>query len=350
LLLLVDESISSGKVELHGWQINFMIDYAHGGASDETPFQAAVRACNGSGKDKYVIAACVVWSAMRYKEFLGVVTSASGQQLDRQTCFHIKRLCEAVNRKFGFEVWKIKYRNYDCITGSVINCFATDESGKAEGFHPIDDGCKMGLFESEAKTVPDDIYIAQNKCTGYTHRVMASTPGEMRGHFFQICSRAVKREAIKSVSEVGSTDYIEYHIKASDCPHLSRNYIEQMKRDLPGGEFGAAYKSQVDAEFGSGDSQTVIPYLYIWKARHKSLDDWKQEPYNTAGLDLSDGGDETVLVVSNGNRVIKVIPFRFDNTEDTVLFLDEKFKENNLCHPQALIFGDAGGIGKPILR
>ena len=72
-------------------------------------------------------------------------------------------------------------------------------------------------------------------------------------------------------------------------------------------------------------------------------------PYNKAGLDLSDGGDETVLTISNGNKHLKTIPFRFDNTEDTISFLNEKFKEYDLNKPEAYIFADMGGLGKPML-
>lgn len=46
---------------------------------------------------------------------------------------------------------------------------------------------------------------------------------------------------------------------------------------------------------------------------------------------------------------MNIIPVRFDNTEDTVEFLQEKFTEHKLVHPEALIFADCGGIGKPIL-
>lgn len=349
LLYLLDDTISSGLVTLHKWQIQFLLDFANGGLDDSHPFQSVVRACNGSGKDKYLIAPASVWLCMRYRRARCIITSSSGVQLDNQTCSYIEQLCLSANRKFG-PIWKCNYRYYECLaTESPMICYATDEPGKAEGFHPLEFNAKMAILVSEDKTVPDEINMAINKCTGYTHRCHVSTPGNAFGHFYDLCSTAVDRSSVKNINEVKAEDYIQYHIQAKDCPHLSSSYIKQMVRDLPGGENGSAYKSQVLAEFGTTDEMVVIPYTYIWKAKKKPIDDWIQEEYNKAGLDLSDGGDETVLVVRNGNRVLSIIPFRFDNTEDTVKFLNEKFHEHNLTSPLSLIFADCGGIGKPIL-
>lgn len=348
LLALLDESIRDGIVRLHPWQIQIMLDFAAGGKSDRTPFQAIVRACNGSGKDKYVIAPCVVWLCMRYQKARAIVTSSSGVQLDNQTEAYISQLCEKANALFG-PVWKCNYRYYECLlTGSPIVLFATDESGKAEGYHPLEPNAKMGIFVSEDKTVADDINTALNKCTGYTHRVHVSTPGLPMGHFYDYDSTAIPRSMLRSVYDIDPINWIQYHITAYDCSHLSRQYIEQMKRDLPGHESGAAFKSQVLAEFGTTDEMVVIPHIYVRKCI-KEPTKWIEEPFNKAGLDLSDGGDETVLTVRNGNKHLATIPFRFDNTEDTVKHLNGLFKQWSLTDPKAYIFGDCGGLGKPIL-
>lgn len=353
LLFFVDPDIISGKDILYDWQIQIMLDYAKGGQSDDFPFQAMVRAANGSGKDKYVVAACVTWSCMRHTFTTGVVTSSSGFQLDNQTCRHIKYLCECVNRKFGSEIWNCKYRNYRCNFGagilSEIFCYATDEAGKAEGFHPIRSSAKLVIFLSEDKTIPDEINVAVNKYTGYTHRVHVSSPGMRLGHFFDLCNAAIDRAAIKDVTDVKPGDFIHYKITGYMCPHIKPFYIEQMKRDLPGGELGAAFQSQVMAEFGSADGEmVVIPHSHVWSSLRADIL-YIPEPHNKAGLDLSLGGDETVLVVRNGNKVLKIIPFKFDDSEDTIEFLNDKFKEWHLTHKEAYIFADCGGIGSPML-
>lgn len=350
LLFLLDDQVRDGIVKLHGWQIQFMLDFANGERTDNNPFQALVRACNGSGKDKYVIAPCVVWLCMAYIKARGVVTSSSGKQLDSQTCTYIDMLCNEANRKIAPGIWKINYRYYECLaTGSPIECFATDEPGKAEGFHPLEYGRKMGLFMSEAKTVPDEVNTAFNKCTGYTHRCHVSTPGLPLGHFHDYCDRSPLRKDFKSIFDINPIDYLQYHITAYDCSHLSTVYIEQMKRDLPGGEFGAAFKSQVMAEFGTTDEMVVIPYTYVWRSMHAVKVGHLKEDFNTGGLDLSAGGDETVLAVRNGNKLIALVPFKFDNTQDTIDFLEKQFVIYGLNDPRATVWADAGGLGKPMI-
>lgn len=349
LLMLFDDEIGTGRQKLHGWQKDFLMDFASSHYDDKFPFQAVVRACNGSGKDKFIIAPCVVWLCMAFEQTSGVVTSSSGFQLDRQTCLYITRLCESINRSFG-TIWKINYRYFECLlTKSIINCFATDEAGKAEGFHPTVSGAKMGMFESEAKTVPDEIYIAQNKCTGYTHRVIVSTPGLPLGHFFDLCQMAIDRKDLVNAYDCGVGNYVQYHIKASDCSHLPSFYIEQMKRDLPGGENGAAFKSQVHAEFGSTDEMVVMSSSHIYRCRNNKTIQHIPAEFNEGGLDLSAGGAESVLIVRNGNKLLAVEPFKFEDTEDAYPYLEDLFRKYHLINSKAYVNGDCVGIGKPML-
>lgn len=362
LLFFLDDDLKKGKAEsgydLHPWQIQIMMDFAAGingqKPTQDDPFQAIVRACNGSGKDRIVIASCAVWLCMcTTLQASAVITSSSGVQLDNQTCSGIENLCHLCNKKIHPRCWKVNYRYYECLdTRSPIMCFATDEPGKAEGYHPITFNAAFALFESEAKTVPDEIYVAQNKCTGYTHRCIVSTPGLPVGHFYDLDTEAIPRSEFNNPNvKKNAIDYVKYHIRASDCPHLSTNYVEQMKRDLPGGEEGGAFQSQVMAEFGTTTEEVVIPYAYIWRLLNsvkKNVIVWRQEPFNTGGLDLSRGGDELVLTVRNGNRILAQIPFSFPDTETSVAYIVDLFREWKLNSPEALVFVDCGGLGAPI--
>lgn len=351
LILFLDDDVKAGLVKLHPWQIQFMLDFAMNWNQD-LPFQAIVRAANGSGKDKYIIAACSVWLCMRHCLARCVITSSSGVQLDNQTDAYIDQLCKAVNKKIHPNIWKCNYRYYECLpTQSPMLLFATDEPGKAEGYHPLRFGAKLAIFESEAKTVPDEIHNAQSRCTGYTHRCLVSSPGIPQGHFFDLDSTALDRKALTDLQkQVTALDYVRYHVTAYDCSHIPRSDIERGKKNLPGGENGAAFKSQYLAEFGTTDEMVVIPYTYIWRSFNSApKDGWIKEAHNTGGLDLSDGGDETCLTVRNGNKHLATIPFRFDNTEDTIEHLNGLFREWDLTSPEALIFADCGGIGKPML-
>jgi hypothetical protein len=354
LLFLLDDDIQNGTVTLHDWQTQFMIDFADDRHTKEFPFKAEVRACNGSGKDKYIVASCIVWLCMRYMYARGVVTNGSGVQLDNQTEMYIRFLCERANVKFGTEVWKTNYRYYECLpTKSPITLFATDEPNKAEGYHPLVPGAKMAIFASEAKAIPDTIFTALNRCTGFSHRVDVSTPGLPMGTFHDRCSTAINRKQLEDIKAVNPVDCVEYHVTAHDCSHITKEEIETMAKEMPGGKTGAAYQSAVEAEFGTTDEMVVIPYTHIYRAFANTpqlpLPKWIPEPYNKAGLDLSDGGDETVLTVRNGNKLLKIVPFKFDNAEDTYAFLDEKFRELELTNPESFIYADVGGIGGPML-
>lgn len=351
LLYLLDDDVREGHITLHNWQVRFMLDFASGKWSQDHPFQAIVRAANGSGKDKYAIAPCAMWLCMRFIQARCVITSSSGVQLDNQTDTYINQLAREANKKIAPGIWKCNYRYYECLpTGSPMLLFATDEPGKAEGYHPLRFGAKLALFESEAKTVPDEIHNAQSRCTGYTHRCLVSSPGLPSGHFYDLDTVAVDRKALENFDGLTASDYIRYHVTAYDCSHIPRSDIERGKRNLPGGETGAAFKSQYLAEFGTTDEMVVIPSIYIWKAVNGSpKEGWVKEERNKAGLDLSDGGDETVLTVRNGNKHLATIPFRFDNTQDTIDFLEQKFKEWELTYEDAYIYADCGGLGKPML-
>lgn len=353
LLVLLDENIQSGETKLHDWQIQFMMDFAEETHTKDDPFLAEVRAANGSGKDKYIVAACIVWLCMRYKYGRGVATNGSGVQLDNQTEVYIDYLCKRANVVFGIffggqEVWKCNYRYYECIPcNSPITLFATDEANKAEGYHPLIPGGKMAIFASEAKAIPDEIFTALNRCTGFTHRVDVSSPGVQLGVFYDRCMASVPRKGVKDIKSVGKTP-IQYHITAFDCPHITPGEIEIMAQEMPGGKNGVAFRSAVLAEFGSSDEMVVIPFQYVYESFSREIKH-VPEAYRKAGLDLSDGGDETVLTVRNGNKLIKIDAFRFNNTEDTIEYLVEKFIEYDLKHEESLIHADCGGLGKPIL-
>lgn len=349
LLLYVDESLLDGRIELHNWQLKLHKDFAKS-SDDKSPFQACVRTCNGAGKDRIIIAPCATWLCMRYPNTVCVVTSASGTQLDRQTNTYIKQICEAVNKKFGQEIWKINYRHYEnVVTKSTIELFVTDESGRAEGWHPVVPNGHLAIFTSEAKSIPEEIFHALARCTGFTKRVDCSTPGLPLGHFFDRCTTAASTYRPATGTEDHKTNgWKQYLITAYDCPHLSTEYIEQCKT-MYGGEDSALFKSMVLAEFGSTDDMVVIPYHYIWKAIYKPTIQHLPETFNHAGLDLSAGGDETTLAIRNGNKLLNIFGWRYDDTSATINYLERLFKENGLQNSNSYIFGDAGGLGKPIL-
>ena len=102
------------------------------------------------------------------------------------------------------------------------------------------------------------------------------------------------------------------------------------------------------AEFGGIDEQVVINHQKLVDLDKHELEHL-EDPYNVAGLDLSAGGDEQVLVVRNGNKTLAVEAFNFRDTVALIDHLEHLFRKYKLDHEQSVIYGDAGGLGKPIL-
>jgi hypothetical protein len=102
------------------------------------------------------------------------------------------------------------------------------------------------------------------------------------------------------------------------------------------------------ADFGGLEEQVVINFSAI--ADLDKLDiEHVPEGHNIAGLDLSAGGDEQVVVVRNGNKVLGVEAFKFADTTVLLDKLSEVFYKYDLDNTESIIYGDAGGLGKPIL-
>jgi phage terminase large subunit len=331
MLTVIDDDILEGRISLHKWQREILEDYGKPSSASK-PYKAAVRAANGSGKDQFVIAPCALWTCMVSANAVAIVTTASGNQLDRQTDKYIKQLMNTINKMFGTQVWKMNYRHYtNLLNGSTIELFVTDEAGRAEGWHPVVPGGELAIFVSEAKSVPDEIFTALARCTGFTKRVDVSSPGPPSGHFYNMCTGG---------------NWNQYHVTAFDCPHLSEEYINEIKDSY--GETSALYKSMIMAEFGGMDEQVVINHQKLVDLDKHEIEHL-EEDYNVAGLDLSAGGDEQVLVIRNGNKTLAVEAFNFRDTVALINHLEHLFRKYKLDHEQSVIYGDAGGLGKPIL-
>ena len=337
LCAVVDPQVRGGTVKIHPWQLRLHHDFAKPSTAD-APYRAVLRAANGSGKDKMGIAPCATWLALKYTQSNSIVTSSSGRQLDTQTDTYVNQLCQGINSYFGDEIFKCNYREYrNNITGGVIDLFATDEPGKAEGAHPIIHDGQMGIFVSEAKSVPDAIFDALVRCNGFTKRLDVSSPGAALGHFYDICSRS---------EELG---WIQYHITAFDCPHLAKSYIEYVRNKY--GETHLFYRSMVLAEFGAQDGELLVLTADKLFRLMKVAPVMMHLPgkFNVGGLDLAAGGDETVLAVRNGNKVIAIEGFRMADTAKSIRHLEGLFRTYELTSENSPVFADAGGLGKPII-
>lgn len=336
LIAMHMEQIRTGSVTLHSWQVEQGEEFSQSfkWATSENPYKLALCAANGSGKDAFVIAPGIVWAAFTNLKCLVLITSSSGTQLTSQTENYIKSLCLSINTYYGVEFFRVRQRFIRCnLTGSEIRLFATDEAGKAEGYHPLEPGAKMIICVNEAKSVSEDIFGALKRCNGYTHWMNVSTPGEPKGSFYRACTN----EALK---------YKFRRVTSYDCPHLFEHDREADRIEL--GQTSALYRSKHLALFTSIGGTCVIS--------DDIINAILLEPPNLVvslptriGIDLAAGGDENVLCFSRGAKVLKEVWFQEVDTTITADRIEGYLKENGISKTHEYIFADDGGVGHGII-
>jgi hypothetical protein len=171
--------------------------------------QVSLATPNGSGKSAVVIPTLVLGWLSLYPRGRVVLTTADGRQLDSQ----VMPAIEAHRAKFPG--WKFIEREVCNATGGRFVCFTTDNAGRAEGWHKLDDldGPLLWIAD-EAKTVPDEIFGAIDRCT-YNAILVTSSPGPMNGRFYDTQFR----------KELG---YRIIRIGLKDCPHITQDKIDRI--------------------------------------------------------------------------------------------------------------------------
>jgi phage terminase large subunit len=326
--------ISDGNVTLHPWQVKFHEDAAAAKPTAQHPYKHALLTCNGSGKDAFIIAGWAAWFAVSKIRSRCIITSASGVQLTGQTENYIRTICQAVNDFHGAEIFRIRQRFIRCLlSGSEIRMFATDEAGKAEGYHPLEPNSEMTIIVNEAKTVAEEIFGALRRCTGYNYWFNISSAGEPSGSFYKA--------------------YINWphktRVTAYDCPHISREEIEDARVTL--GEHSALFRSIYLALFTSLGGELIIPKELI----DKLLDYLKDSKHLYTslgiriGIDLAAGAAENSICFALGNKCIKEVAFVEQDTEITADRIDLELTMAKIPKNHPHIYADDGGVGRSII-
>jgi len=330
------KAINTGTVILHNWQYEVSDTIASARPTQLKPHKFCLCACNGSGKDAFVIAPFAIWFALTKIQSRCIITSSSGVQLTAQTETYIRNLAQAVNDFHGEEIFKIRQRYIRCmLSGSEIRLFATDEEGKAEGYHPIEPGCEMAIIINEAKSVAPEIFRALRRCTGYNYWIEVSTPGAPHGDFYKHFTNWINKR----------------HVSTFDCPHLSE---DERKADLEElGANSALYRSKHLALFTSEDGQCIIPIESIDRikvlSRSQVIPVTHQDWDDRIGLDLAAGGDENSITKTRGNTIKKQINFREKDTVITAARIDAELTAMSIPKTHPHIYADDGGVGKAII-
>lgn len=332
------------ELKAYKWQFEelmLMAGYASGypGAKTaitaEQPLLRVLSAANGSGKDLVVIAAFAVWFALTGARNRVIITSSSFDQTKSQTEVHINEFIRRINAKFGKLFHSVMFHHIVPELGSEIKLFATDEPGRAEGWHPYPGG-RMAIILNEAKSIKEELFDAIDRCTGYSYLVYISSPGFRRGRMYKAASSAVQHPA---PIVLGQFNY--RRVTAFECPHIPRAHIDRQIYEK--GEDSPWVRSSIYAEFSDYEESVVIP-----EAVFDACVGVKEEGSDIGiGVDLSGGGDETYGWVRCGNRVVHKFGCRQKDTLTTVDFID---KELDPWRTTDYIFrADNGGIGQAMI-
>ncbi len=307
------------ELALYDWQREILAWYRRPGQRTK----GTVAAPNGSGKDDRIIATLALWWITAHVRGRVVITSKDGRQLDEQTQPAIARHAKR------FPGYTFLNRSVETPQGGKIVLFTTDDAGRAEGWHKEDDVAgPLLIVVNEAKSVPDDIFRAFDRCT-FNGLLYISSTGLRQGRFYDSHTRLAESFQRKVV-------------RLEACPHIPGERIEDILST-----YGADHpftKSTLFSEFMSEDdaSQFLFP-LELVEGNHRSPPRF-QAGDRSAFCDFAAGGDENVLAVRTGNRVEVVAAWREADTMAGLGRFILEFRKAGLTAGE--IFADEGGLGK----
>jgi len=336
LLAHYDQDILEGRVELYPWQVEVADKFAQENEDKGRVNEIDLVAANESGKSKMVVAPCALWSVCQFDKAETVITTASGSQLDRQTGRYVKDYAARMNKVHGGDLWTIQHRLLKFHpTDGIMDLFATDEAGKAEGWHQRDFNSAFSIIVDEAKSVDDAVFTALDRCHDAQRVLRVSSPAiGTQGYFY----RAV----------TGGESWVR-RVSAYECPHISIHQINKIIKRY--GLFSPITRSIIFAEFSSTDQQVVITYdslLALLKRETKPLLNIDGQPIRVGG-DLAKGGDEDVISIWKGNLQLGLEPFREKDTTLTTIKIEFILNKYKVPKDSEHIFMDDGGVGGAII-
>lgn len=331
MLAAYDPPIRDGQVKIYPWQVKIHKKWAELAPSGKMN-DINVVAANGSGKSKMIVAPAALYIGCQYDKSETVLTTASGQQLDRQSARFLRHFAGQMNQIHP-GAWNIQHRKLHFNpTDGMIDLFATDEAGQAEGWHQRDYDTAFAIIVDEAKSLNEEIYTALDRCHDAQWYLKVSSPGKTSGTFFRSCT-------------TGNSSF--YRISAYDCPHISRSRIERIINIY--GRYSPKTRSIIDALFSSEDEQIVITKESL-DAMFSSppLENIKGFPLRVGG-DLAAGGDENVISIWRGNKQIALDPFVEKDTTLTTLKIEFILNKYGVEKDNDHMFFDDGGVGRAII-
>lgn len=284
---------------------------------------------NGAGKSAIIDAILALWWITVHPQGRVVIISKDSKQLDNQLWPAIEA------HKASFPKYEFIERMVRNGRGGFIIGFTTDDPGRVEGWHKLDDfSGPLLVIADETKSIPDPILMALDRCT-YNAKLLTSSPGLTEGLFWR------SHRLDQPEPPIG---YHHLQIGLKDCPHIPQSRIDNILAEY--GEDHWFTRSTLYGEFTDVDSDTL---LVIPKPLIDACMDHPPEFVpggRRAFLDFAAGRNENVYTLRVGNRITQEKwkdPDPMRAVQEFIRF----FVRDGLLPSE--IKGDAGGMGIPIL-
>jgi len=307
-------------INLYDWQRKVLRDL------EPRDCRVALRAANGSGKTSTVISAILIWHALVYPRSIAVTTAGVFRQVESQLWPSLRNHIAKLGGAWEVTSGEIRYLHPNGNTSRIIGYSATDP-GRAEGWHAEDhEYHPLLMVVDEAKTVADPLFEAISRCQP-TRLLIASSPGGTSGAFY----RAFTKEA---------NMWSKHAVTAFDCPHITQTQIDEVVQRY--GEKHPLTRSMIYGEFVDIGLESLVINLTQLQNCYNTPPRFKPG-VRIAGVDFAAGGDQNVICISDGNKILPMIAWREKDTMAAVGRFIVELKKAGLEANN--IYADASGMG-----
>ncbi len=299
---------------LEEWQRETLRSFAKGG-------RVARAVCNGGGKTR-LFAIAGTWFLVVRKNPRVVMTAGVYRQLDAMR--DELAIPVRAGKLEGFKLLEHELIHPD---GSKFLWYSSDNPGLFEGQHSD----SLALLIDEAKSVANDIALASQRLQA-THTLAMSSPAAASGWFY---------DCFSSQKEFWNTK----QIRADTVKRISKDWIAEMRRMHV--QHPELLASMLDAEFTSNDPNSLI--RLEWINRNLEAPPRWIKGHVVAGIDLSASleGDESVIVIRDGNKITQIIAWRDSDAMRVAGRCILELTTHNV--PKGNVYADSGGLGAGIV-
>lgn len=249
----------------------------------------AAACANYTGKTSTVFPIAALWTLFTQPRARLMYLSATAAQVRNQFFASLDRFRHLT----AFAGWQWLETEVRTPAGGFLFGRASDLSGNIEGIHDQHES-PAALLIDEAKTVPDSILDALERChTSY--RLFMSSTGPAFGGFYQIMTAKAHL-------------WRTFRIPSALCPHVPRAEIEADRENLK----DSVWRIKHGAEwlYDAGDSMISLEHVRALLADPPGAVPGKL----TAFCDFAGAGDESVLALCEGNSARIVDAWRHRDT------------------------------------